>query len=47
MSFTKAGRSCVFSIDTELVLEKHLKFRSKMGYPCNKEEFKSLAGNFV
>ncbi|KAL4141905.1 hypothetical protein QTP88_004455 [Uroleucon formosanum] len=34
MSCTKASRSLVFSDDIELVLEKYLIARSKMGYPC-------------
>jgi len=47
MSCTKAGRTRVFSDDIELVLEKCLIARSKMGYPCDKNEFKQLVGNFV
>ncbi|KAL4097627.1 hypothetical protein QTP88_022370 [Uroleucon formosanum] len=47
MSCTKAGRSRVFSDDIELVLEKYLIARSKMGYPCDKNEFKQLVGDFV
>ncbi|XP_060855370.1 uncharacterized protein LOC132933051 [Metopolophium dirhodum] len=47
MSCTKAGRSRVFSDEIELVLEKCLIARSKMGYPCDKNEFKELVGHFI
>lgn len=47
MGCTKAGRAKRLSSDIEHVLEKCLKDRAEMGYPCDNEELKSLVGDYV